>query len=100
MNAGFIVSERRKTKCRFHEMDFGGHKESRLIIRGKTDLKINTITVRLRNTQGELYNEVVDFRGEGENEQAFSIRVPGGICTVTFVFLPGSHFDFEAFRFS
>ena len=84
----------------FHEMDFGGHKESRLIIRGKTDLKINTITVRLRNTQGELYNEVVDFRGEGENEQAFSIRVPGGICTVTFVFLPGSHFDFEAFRFS
>jgi hypothetical protein len=23
MNAGFIVSERRKTKCRFHEMDFG-----------------------------------------------------------------------------
>ena len=23
MNAGFIVSERRKTKCRFHEMEFG-----------------------------------------------------------------------------
>jgi hypothetical protein len=29
----------------------------------------------------------------------FPVRTPGGLCSVTFVFLPGSAFDFEAFRF-
>ncbi len=84
----------------FGEMDFGDRTECSLTIRGKTDLQVNTVTVRIRNAEGETLNEVVDFRGEGPEEQKFSIRVPGGLCTVTFVFLPGSHFDFESFRFA
>jgi len=27
------------------------------------------------------------------------VHTPGGLCSVTFVFLPGSAFNFEAFRF-
>ena len=83
----------------FHEMDFGDRQDCRLMIRGKTDLPLNSITVRIRDVHGETRNEVVDFRGGAGEEQSFAIRVPGGICTVTFVFLPGSSFDFDAFRF-
>jgi hypothetical protein len=28
------------------------------------------------------------------------VHTPGGDCTVTFIFLPGSSFDFDSFRFS
>ena len=34
-----------------------------------------------------------------EAKQYFRVRVPGGICSVAFVFLPGSSFDFDAFQF-
>ena len=32
-------------------------------------------------------------------EQTFSVRVLPGECTVSFVFLPGSRFDFYGFQF-
>ena len=83
----------------FGEMDFGDVTACRLVIRGRTDLETNAITLRIRNEQGEETTEVADFRGNGGAEQVFPVRTPGGLCSVTFVFLPGSAFDFEAFRF-
>ena len=80
-------------------MDFGSVRECSLTIRGKTPLPVNTITVRVRNETGEDTAEAVDFTAERE-EQSFRISVPGGRCTVTFVFLPGSSFDFDMFRFA
>lgn len=82
----------------FEDMDFGGIRECSLTIRGKTPLQVNTITVRVRNEEGEETAEAVDFAA-GREEQTFRIPVPGGRCTVTFVFLPGSAFDFDMFRF-
>ena len=84
---------------RFGEMDFGTLKECVLEIHGKTDLAVNAITVRIDGENGENRTEIANFLGTKEACQRFPVHVPGGMCTVTFVFLPGSHFDFEAFRF-
>jgi beta-galactosidase len=80
-------------------MDFGEASECRLAIRGRTGLEINAITLRIRNGQGEETTEVANFLGSGGAEQVFTVRIPGGLCSVTFVFLPGSAFDFEGFQF-
>ena len=83
----------------FDEMDFGKVRNCSLIIKGRTNLNVNSITVRIRDSKGNTVNEVADFRGSGGGEQCFPVSVPGGMCSVTFVFLPGSNFDFESFRF-
>ena len=83
----------------FGGMDFGENREQTLMIRGRTDLAANAVTVRFRNGDGETETAVADFLGDGGEEQSFRMRVPGGICEVAFVFLPGSRFDFESFRF-
>ena len=83
----------------FDEMDFGDTKDWTLMIRGKTRLQINSVTVRFRNQNMETVNEVADFLGNGCEEQFFRMHTPGGLCSVAFVFLPGSDFDFEAFQF-
>ena len=84
----------------FEEMDFGPVTECLLEIRGRTDLEVNAITIRITGENGESVNEIADFRRMRGEKQLFRIHVPGGICTVTFVFLPGSRFDFESFRFA
>ena len=83
----------------FTEMDFSDTRECELMIRGSTALNKVSITVLISNEDGENVREVADFAGEGSKEQLFRMHIPGGLCTVTFVFLPGSHFDFEAFQF-
>jgi len=82
------------------DMDFQGEEEAILEIDGSTPLNINTIHVRIRNGQGGEMTTAADFRGPGRDKQRFTVAVPGGNCTVSFVFLPGSSFDFNAFRFS
>ncbi len=84
---------------RFDGMDFGSLGQCALAIRGATDLEVNAITVRIRNENGKETVNVANFRGGAEGEQRFDTELPGGLCTVTFVFLPGSSFDFESFRF-
>ena len=83
----------------FGDMDFSETKECRLVLRGSTELHVNTVTIRIRNEKGEESTSAVDFHREGGPEQSFRVRTPGGRCTVMFVFLPGSSFDFESFRF-
>ena len=83
----------------FGEMDFGSAKACALTLRGKTDLPVNTVTVRIRNENGAETADAVDFSGGGGGKQTFRVHTPGGVCTVTFIFLPGSAFDFESFRF-
>ena len=84
----------------WEEMDFGGSGSVLLEIEGETPLEINTVTVRIRNEQGEEITGIADFAGRGARIQQFPVQVPAGVCSVSFVFLPGSNFDFEGFRFS
>ena len=83
----------------FNEMDFGKVSRCRLLISGRTELPVNTVTLRIRNEEGNEITDAVEFSGNGDAEQVFHVHVPGGMCSVTFVFLPGSRFDFSFFRF-
>ena len=82
----------------FSEMNFEDIRKCKLMICGKSLLPVNTITIIFRNEQGEETREAVDFTAERQ-VHIFNVHVPGGCCTVTFVFLPGSHFNFEKFCF-
>ncbi|MBR6442214.1 MAG: DUF4982 domain-containing protein [Clostridia bacterium] len=84
----------------WEEMDFGGVGNVLLEIEGETPLEINAVTVRIRNEKGEEITGIADFAGRGARSQQFPVQVPAGVCSVSFVFLPGSNFDFEGFRFS
>ena len=81
------------------EMDFEGEGKSFLEISGNTPLDRNPISIRIRNEQGDEITEIADFDGRGAETQRFPIRVPKGNCSVSFVFLPGSAFDFRSFCF-
>ena len=81
-------------------MDFEEGGVRNLLIRGQTPLEMNAITIKIENQQNENVQEVLNFKGSGKREQIFSFSVPEGICQVSFIFLPGSKFDFEGFRFS
>ena len=83
----------------FERMDFGDCRKAMLEIAGATPLEKNPITVRIQNEAGEETTEIAEFTGCGGACQRFAVGTPGGKCTVTFVFLPGSDFDFEGFRF-
>ncbi len=84
----------------WENMDFGERREATLLLTGRTPLPANAITLRMENGDGESVTELVTFRGGEAEEQVFSVRVPGGVCRVSFVFLPGSRFDFHSFRFA
>ena len=83
----------------FRGMNFMADESYRLLLRGRTELKINAVTVRIKNGNGVETVSIANFRGDGGDEQVFGVQVPGGECTVSFIFLPGSSFDFESFRF-
>ena len=84
----------------WEDMDFGDVGSAVLEISGRTELPVNTINVRIRNNQGEETVTAADYKGTGDSVQRFEVNVPSGLCSVSFVFLPGSSFNFTAFRFS
>ena len=56
--------------------------------------------MRFTALDGEQTTRECRFEGApGPGEQSFEFAAPGGVCDVTFVFLPGCRFDFEGFRF-
>lgn len=82
----------------FEEMDFGFEGASKLTICGRAPMQ-NTIQVRFANEDGES-RQILEFVPAKEyEEQIFSLETVRGKNTVTFVFLPGSCFDFGWFRF-
>lgn len=83
----------------FERMDFGSCRDAMLQIRGSTPLAQHPITVRIQNADGEESTQIAGFCGNGGGVQTFELHTPGGLCTVTFVFLPGSRFDFAGFQF-
>ena len=83
----------------WNAMDFGEKKEVLLELEGMTPLPVNTVSVRIRNNEGKEAVSVFNFERERGKTQRSAVSVPGGLCTVTFVFLPGSQFDFYGFRF-
>ena len=83
----------------WQDMDFGNERQAVISIEGSTPLPVNTISIRIRNEAGSETTTAAEFAGGQEEKQHFRLSVPSGICIVSFVFLPGSAFDFKAFRF-
>lgn len=83
----------------YEQMDFGTHTHALLTLDGRTPLKENPITIRIANEAGESLTNLTQFRGNARGEQTFPVEVLPGMCTVSFVFLPGCRFDFYGFRF-
>ncbi len=69
-----------------------------LRLEGATSLESNTVVVRMTNEKGEESTSMCPFAGGEKKEQVFPVQSPGGECTVSFIFLPGSKFDFCSFR--
>jgi len=80
------------------EMDFGEAGKARLTLEGATPLEVNAVTVRMTGEDGETLTEIANFRGPGGESQTFELPLTRGVSTLSFVFLPGSSFDFSAFR--
>ena len=84
----------------FHHMEFAQVGKMTLTLDGATPLDINTVSLRVTNEQGETKVSTCDFRKSERGKQTFEVEVPQGECTVSFVFLPGSSFDFYGFSFT
>lgn len=83
----------------FAEMDFGDKGTEKLTIWGRAPKGNNTIHVRFFDGNNES-KQIVEFPGgSGYASQTFALMPVRGLVTVTFVFMPGSCFDFQAFRF-
>ncbi|MFC5467050.1 glycoside hydrolase family 2 TIM barrel-domain containing protein [Lederbergia graminis] len=82
----------------FNEMDFTTDGATKLVINGRTPIN-NTIHVRF-TSETEESNQIVEFIKSDEYvERIFELEKIPGLQKVTFVFLPGSNFDFKAFKF-
>ncbi|KKI91550.1 glycoside hydrolase [Bacillus sp. SA1-12] len=81
------------------EMDFTNEGASKLIIYGRSPIDKNTLHIRFASNEGET-NQLIEFAySEEYAERVFELDKITGVQKVTFIFLPGSNFDFGWFRF-
>ena len=81
----------------FKDMKFSSHPLHGIRICGSTPLEGNTIHVRFYDGTTE-EKEIIEFRRDGGEVQEFALKERTGKWDLTFVFLPGSNFDFEWFE--
>jgi beta-galactosidase len=83
----------------FEGMDFGDQACSRIVICGRSPLPNNTLHLLFSGPEGES-KQLVEFAGADDYiEREFKLEPVCGSLTVTFLFLPGSCFDFRWFQF-
>ena len=84
----------------FDGMDFGEAGVSHLSICGRALHDVNNIRLLTEWEDGRKEQESLEFyHGETTEEVIFDIMPKFGKVKISFVFLPGSAFDFEWFRF-
>ncbi|HEY4431663.1 MAG TPA: glycoside hydrolase family 2 TIM barrel-domain containing protein [Paenibacillus sp.] len=83
----------------FEQMDFTIEGTSKFVICGRSPIDKNTIHIRFEEG-AESSNQLIEFTQSDEYvERAFKLEKVTGEQKVTFIFLPGSQFDFSWFRF-
>ena len=82
----------------FDGMDFGPTGAGHITICGATPLEKNAIQLRFAGAQGDSI-ALVEFTHTAPAAQRFEIPRICGAQSVSFVFLPGSNFDFKWFMF-
>ena len=84
----------------YDNMNFGEKGAVGIYICGRTKLPGNTIHLHLVTADGQLQNRILEVNGTKEyTEQYISFETLQGEGTIEFIFLPGSDFDMEYFRF-
>ncbi len=84
----------------FADLDFKDHGFTKIIVRGKTLTEKNMIHVRFMNKKENNVNQLIEFPFTKEyTEIEFDLDSVTGRQDVSFVFLPGSNFDFDWFKF-
>ncbi|MBR1833069.1 MAG: DUF4982 domain-containing protein [Ruminiclostridium sp.] len=83
----------------FKGLDFGEGTES-VVVCGKTPNVLNSIQLRYTGEDGIQHTQLLEFmQSELYTEQRFRLDRIAGKNDVSFVFMPGSRFDFDWFRF-
>ncbi len=84
----------------FDELDFGEAGATKLLLCGRAPEGNNTIHISFRNEAGES-RQIIEFPASKDyQELEFELEKVVGKQSVTFIFLPGSNFDFGWFKFS
>lgn len=84
----------------FENMNFGITKIKKLIICGKSNTENNTINIKFFGEDGQNSTQVIEFAHTGDyEEKTFELSPVSGNQKISFVFLPGSNFDFKWFKF-
>ena len=86
----------------FSDMDFGsGVGATSLTICGKSNSENNTIHLKVFAADGTSSTQVIEFaHTDAYEEKTFPLTSITGPAKISFVFLPGSNFDFKWFRFN
>ena len=83
----------------YEALDFGTAGSERLVISGRTGNPMNQIQLRYTPQGGSQKTVLLEFMQDGGSEQCFDIPAITGVNDISFVFMPGSKFDFDWFRF-
>lgn len=84
----------------FDKLDFKNEGATKLVIYGRSPIDKNTIHVRFASEEGE-NNQLVEFtQSDDYEDRIFDLEKVTDLQKVTFIFLPGSKFDFGWFRFT
>lgn len=83
----------------YEGLDFGEDGSEALIISGETGNPMNQIQLRYTPAGGAQKTVLLEFQQDSGREQRFDIPKLSGVNDVSFVFMPGSRFDFDWFRF-
>jgi beta-galactosidase len=85
----------------FGVLDLGEEGPEKVTITGRAPKNANTIHLRFYNEEtGQEYKEILEFPQSKEyTSQTFGINKRPGNWETSFIFLPGSNFDFKAFIF-
>lgn len=81
-------------------LDFGSTGASTVTICGATANPMNQIQLRYTPEGGSQKTVLLEFVQDGGREQMFDIPEIKGVNDISFVFMPGSKFDFDWFRFA
>ena len=88
----------------FSDMDFSAGNSAGTVsitICGKSNTENNTINIKFFAADGTSTTQVIEFAHTDDyEEKTFPLTTVKGKQKISFVFLPGSNFDFKWFRFS
>ncbi|QDP41417.1 DUF4982 domain-containing protein [Radiobacillus deserti] len=83
----------------FHDMDFTKVSATKLVVKGKCPIEKNTIHVKFSSDEQE-HTQIIEFTYSDEPvERVYELENVSGLQQITFLFLPGSNFDFHWFQF-